>query len=133
MGMKKRGNTKERRELTVRGEKKGKEKNKRRKRNGIIVPLPRNLNTTTLSLLSSLFSHLSSLPPALLPLSSPLLVTTATGEGQKPKGDEWCASTRRVKLKTQSFVLRRDAELLFGARVPLECALFFPRFVGSKA
>lgn len=51
---------------------------------------PRKLTTTTLFLLS----HLPSLPPSFQPYfhsAPPLLVTTATGEGQKTKADEKCA------------------------------------------
>lgn len=60
----------------------------------------------------SLSSHLSSLPSISLPLSSPLLVTTATGEGQKTKGDEKCADETLSQLKNGKFLLRRGADLL---------------------
>lgn len=78
---------------------------------------------TQLPAFSSLIS-LSSLPSALLPLSSPLLVTTATGGGQKTKGEEKCVDERLRQLKNIEFVLWRGADLLFGAWVPSDVNIF---------
>lgn len=90
-GSTRRGRNRQRQRLTEGGELKNfveKEEGKRivGRRMAATVPLPRNLNTTTLFFFSHLSSLPSSLPLALLPLSSPLLVTTATGEGQKNEG-----------------------------------------------
>lgn len=78
------------------------------------VALPRNLTTTTLVLLS----HPSPLPPSFQPYfhsAPPLLVTTATGEGQKTQAAEKCVDEELSQLKNIKFVLRREADLLSGA------------------
>lgn len=75
-----------------------------------MAPLPRNLTQhPPFPFLSSL-----SLPPSLsFPLSSPLLVTTATGEGQKMKRDEKCADSMLSQITRGKFVLRTGSDLLY--------------------